>query len=298
MYNTNGTILLNGRTATIQSFNAESGGGKISASGFLGFAGAHLNYDLHANASGVRVRYSGASILANATASLSGTSQRSVLDGTVTVERFAYSQQTDLGSILTGTGTVPPAQSAGAGFLTDTRLNIRVQTAPGLQFQTSAAQELAATADLTVVGTLASPGMVGRISVTEGNLLFFGNKYTVNRGTISFYDALAIRPIVDIDLQTLVQGVTVDIGVSGPIQDLKLTYHSDPPLRFEDIISLLAAGTTPPDPTIAAQQPPQPDQTATQMGESALLGQAVANPVARLCSAYSASAAWWCLRSS
>lgn len=101
----------------------------------------------------------------------------------------------------------------------------------------------------------------------------------MNRGVISFYDASTIQPVIDIDLETIAQGVDVNLTVSGPMDDLKLTYRSDPPLRFEDIIALLAAGKTPPDPTIAVNQPVAPDQSAMQMGESALLGAAVANPV-------------------
>jgi translocation and assembly module TamB len=146
-------------------------------------------------------------------------------------------------------------------------------------FQTSLAQQLSATADLTLEGTAASPGMVGRVNITGGTLIFFGNKYTVNRGSISFYNANSIDPVLDVDLETSAQGVEVDIGVSGPIEDLKLSYNSDPPLKFQDIIALLAAGKTPPDPTIAVNQPYAPTQSSMQMGESAVLGAAVANPV-------------------
>ena len=45
-------------------------------------------------------------------------------------------------------------------------------------------------------------------------------------------------------------------------------------------MSLLATNTTPSDPTIAARQPAPQQQSLSQMGESAVLGQAVANPLA------------------
>ena len=64
------------------------------------------------------------------------------------------------------------------------------------------------------------------------------------------------------------------------MDDLRLTYRSDPPLTFQQIVALLATNTTPANPVIAAQQPAPPQQSFTQMGESALLGQAVANPLA------------------
>jgi translocation and assembly module TamB len=78
-----------------------------------------------------------------------------------------------------------------------------------------------------------------------------------------------------------VKGVNVTLGVTGPVDDMKLNYRSDPPLRFDEIVALLATGKVPTsDPTIAAHQPATPDQSLTQMGESALVSQAVAAPLA------------------
>ncbi len=70
------------------------------------------------------------------------------------------------------------------------------------------------------------------------------------------------------------------MSVSGPVDKMKLSYRSDPPLQFQQIVSLLASGTTPStDPVIAAHSPAAPQQSLEQSGASTLLGQAVANPV-------------------
>jgi translocation and assembly module TamB len=102
----------------------------------------------------------------------------------------------------------------------------------------------------------------------------------VTTGTINFYDPNSITPVLNVSLETIAQGVNVTIGVTGPMDNLKLNYRSDPPLTFEQIVQLLATNTTPTNPVIAARQPEPPQQSMTQMGESALLGQAVANPLA------------------
>ncbi len=277
--NANGVIQLNGSNATIRTFTAESGGGKVTLTGFAGFTGTTLTFNLRANANHVRTRYAGASVIANATITLNGTSDRSVLAGNLTIERVAYNSQSDFGSMLSGAGTPAGSPSAAPGPLAGMRMNIRIQTAPDVRFQTTLAQDLSATADLRLLGTPLRPGMVGRIDVTAGTLIFFGNKYTVNRGSVSFYNAQDIEPILDVDLETSVKGVDVSLGLSGPIENLKLSYRSDPPLKFDEIVALLAAGRTPSDPTIAARQPYTPEQTASQMGESAILSQAVANPL-------------------
>jgi translocation and assembly module TamB len=62
---------------------------------------------------------------------------------------------------------------------------------------------------------------------------------------------------------------------------MKLTYTSNPPLQFQEIVGLLSTGATPTsDPTLLAKQATPPPQTFEQRGESAILGEAVANPVA------------------
>jgi translocation and assembly module TamB len=90
-----------------------------------------------------------------------------------------------------------------------------------------------------------------------------------------------IQPVLDMSLETRAKGVNVTLRVTGPVDNMRLSYTSDPPLRFEEIVNLLAAGTTPTsDPTLLASQPAQPQQTFQQMGESAILGKALADPLA------------------
>ncbi|HZT36552.1 MAG TPA: translocation/assembly module TamB domain-containing protein [Bryobacteraceae bacterium] len=278
--NANGAILFNGTSATIQQFTAESGGGKLTASGFLSFGGPLLAYGLKATATDVRVRYSGASVTSNANVSLSGTSERSIVSGTVTIRQIGFAPQQDFGSLLNQGGGPPQAPSAPSGPLAGMRLDVRIRTAPDVSFQTPLAQNLQASANLTLRGTASQPGMLGRVSITQGQLIFFGSKYTVNQGSINFYDPNNIKPVLNIDLQTNAKGVDVVLNISGPVDNMKLTYHSDPPLQFQELVALLATGRTPTsDPTLLANQPSTPPQSFQQMGESAIVSQAIANPL-------------------
>lgn len=278
--NANGVILLNGTNASIQNLTGESGGGKITLSGFVGYANSNINYNLRANANKVRVRYSGISATSNAALALTGNTNRSLLSGTVTVQRIAYGSSGDAGSILSQVSTPPSTPSAPSPILANMRLDVRILTSPDLRVVTTYANKLAVAASLQVRGTAATPGMLGRVTVTDGELVFFGNTYTVNTGTINFYDPTSVQPVLNVSLETIAQNVDVTLSVSGPINNLQLHYTSDPPLTFQQIVQLLATNTTPNDPTIAAQQPTPPQQSYTQMGESAVLGQAVANPLA------------------
>jgi len=279
--NANGAILLNGTSASIENLTGESGGGKIVLTGFAGYSGSALTYNLKATATRVRYRYSGVSATSSATLNLTGNTNRSLLGGTVTVQRIAYGSSSDAGSLLSSFASAPPSTpTAPSGILSGMRLNVHILTAPDLRVLTMYANRLSIEANLTVRGTAATPGIVGSATVTDGQLVFFGNEYTVNTGTINFYNPNSIDPVLNISLETIAQNVDVVIGVSGPMNNLKLSYRSDPPLTFQQIVALLATNTTPANPVIAAQQPTPAQQSLSQMGESAVLGQAVANPLA------------------
>jgi translocation and assembly module TamB len=202
------------------------------------------------------------------------------LDGTITIHRIAYGASSDAGSFLSTLSTPPSTPTAPSPLLAGMRLNIHILTAPDLRVISTYTDRLETEANLTVRGTAANPGMLGSVRITDGQLVFFGNQYTVNTGTIDFYNPNDIQPVLNISLQTIAQNVSVTLGVSGPMDNLQLSYRSDPPLTFQQIIQLLATNTTPADPTIAAHQPAPPQQSVTQMGGSAILGQAVANPLA------------------
>lgn len=277
----NGTVMFNGNSASIQNLTAEAGGGKISVSGFAGFSPV-VRVGIKANASNVRVRVQqGVSVRASANVELTGTMDNSVVSGTATVDQVSYAPQSDIGSILSRAGPPVQAPSAPSPLLENMKLDVHVRTSSGLSVQASLAENLQADADLRIRGTAAQPGVLGRVTVSEGQLVFFGSEYTVDTGTISFYNPVRIEPILDVSLETQAQGVTVTVRVTGPIENMKLSYTSDPPLQFQEIVALLAAGSTPTsDPTILANAPSQPSQGLQQMGESAILGKALADPVA------------------
>ena len=125
---------------------------------------------------------------------LAGTESRSLLSGNVTIRSVALHSHSDVGSILTSAATPPSADTASTGLMAGMRFDVRIQTSPAVQFRTSLTENLQADADLTLRGSPDHPGMLGRLVVNSGDLVFFGAKYTVDQGTISFYDPDKINP--------------------------------------------------------------------------------------------------------
>lgn len=278
--NANGVVQFNGNSASVHNLTAESAGGKLTIGGFVVMSD-NPRFGLRANASSVRVRLEqGISIVTDANVNLTGTRDGSQLSGTTTIKRIAYAPQTDLGSLMSR--AAPPVQTTSASPLFDNmKIDIRMQTSDALAVQTSLAASLQGQADLRIRGTASHPGVLGRITITEGTMTLFSSTYVVNSGTIAFYNPVRVEPMLDLNLETHAKGVDVIVRVTGPIDNMKLSYTSDPPLQFQEIISLLAAGNTPTsDPTLLANQPAQPPQTFQQMGESALMSKALSDPVA------------------
>ena len=277
----NGVVQFNGNSAVVQNLTAEVGGGKIVLGGSASYANGP-RFALHANATKVRVRVQqGLSVVVDTNIQLTGGAKASQASGTVTVNQITYASTSDVGSILTK--AAPPVENAStpSPLLDNMKLDIQARTSPGLIVQADMAENLSLDANLQVRGTASHPGVQGRVNVNSGQLVFFSSTYNVNPGSISFFNPIRIQPVLNLSLETQAKGVDVTLRVNGPIDNMKLSYTSDPPLQFQEIVNLLATGKTPTsDPNVLANQPSQPPQSFEQMGESAIVSKAIADPVA------------------
>jgi translocation and assembly module TamB len=88
------------------------------------------------------------------------------------------------------------------------------------------------------------PSLLGRINIAEGDININGTKYHLDRGDVTFANPLRIDPILDVEATTRVRDFDITIGLHGTMEKLTTTYRSDPPLSSDDIISLLAFGST------------------------------------------------------
>lgn len=276
----NAVALLYRDRATLERFSAESGGGKVAASGFVGF-GTPATYSVETRAEQVRYRDpTGVSVTANAELSLTGTMARSVLGGEVTITRISFHPQTDLGSLLAASAQPAPPPSRPGMFTQGIRFDVRVRTSPQARLETALTRGLQAEADLRLRGDPGRPALLGRVLVNQGEVLFFGNQYTIDSGEVTFTNPVRIEPTVKLDLQTKVRGVDVTLTLSGPVSKLNVTYRSDPPLQLADIVGLLATGREPASaPGLVGARTAQ-SQSWEQAGATALMSQAITSPLA------------------
>ena len=276
----NGTVIFDRNRATISDkLTALTGGGTIALTGFVGFGKGEVVYRLQGRADNVRYRGDGVSTTGNANVSLTGTSTHALLAGTLTIVKAGFNPKADLGSLLLATSVPISTPTTPNQFLRGLQLDIHVETVPNLQFMTTVTSDLQAEADLRIRGIAVRPVLSGQINVNQGDVQFFGNKYSINRGNIAFYNTTKIEPVLDMDLETQVRGVTVNINFSGPINKLNLSYRSDPPLQSNEIVALLAVGRAPGTNSSLASSQTVSQQSSLSSSTNSLLGQAIAAPI-------------------
>jgi translocation and assembly module TamB len=256
----------------VEKLTAEAGGGSVSFGGFVEFSSI-LAYRLQAQAQNVRLRYDDVGVTFTGRLQLNGTSDASTLYGVLTVNRATVNPRADLGQLLAAVAA-SSASSSPNEYLRGMQFDVRIESGPNLELQTSLTHNVDTDIDLRLRGNPLRPALLGTVSVTQGDVQFFGNHYTINRGEIRFLNPLKIEPILDLDLETKVRGITVNITVTGTMQKLNPNFSSDPPLQSREIIALLAVGRAP-SATDLATNPNATGSSSFAEAGGGLLSQAV-----------------------
>ncbi len=214
----------------------------MSVTGYLAYQhGIFAN--LTATGTGIRIRYpQGVSSLADAKLHLQGLQNNLILSGDVMITRFAVSSDLDIAALAAQanaiSGIAPP--DAPSNHI---RLDIHIASSPQLNFQNAYAK-LAGNVDLRLRGTVASPSLLGRVSITEGSAIIAGTRYELQRGDIYFTNPVRIQPSIDLNATARVEDYDITLGLHGTPERLAVTYRSDPPLPEADVVALLALGRT------------------------------------------------------
>jgi translocation and assembly module TamB len=237
-----GTLEFSQNRLEVKSLTAMSGGGLLSVAGSLAYQ--HGIYaDLSVTGKGIRIRYpQGVSSLADATLRLQGSQSNLLLGGDVLITRFSVSPDLDIAALAAQANavqTIAPPDAPSSHI----RLDVNVASSPQLNFQNAFAK-LAGNVDLRLRGTVASPSLLGRVSITEGSATIAGTRYELQRGDIFFTNPVRIEPSIDLNATARVEDYDITLGLHGTPQKLAVTYRSDPPLPEADVVALLALGRT------------------------------------------------------
>jgi translocation and assembly module TamB len=265
-----GTLEFNQNRLEVKSLTAMSGGGQLSVTGYLAFQHG-LYADLTLKGKAIRIRYpQGVSSAADINLQLQGPQNNLLLSGNVMITRFTVSPELDVVALATQAAKAQPVAPANAPS-NHVRLDVRIQSSPQLNFQNAYAK-LAGDVDLRLRGTVASPSLLGRISITEGSATVAGTRYELQRGEITFTNPVRIQPQIDLNATAHVEDYDITLGLHGSVDQPTVTLRSDPPLAEADVVALLALGRTQDQQRLFTQQQ---EQLATSPATDALLGGAL-----------------------
>ncbi len=171
---------------------------------------------------------------------LRGRGEELTLGGDLAVNRTLVRRNEELSTILLDWFGGP---ESGPGS-TVPRLDLRVEADHTIEAR-NAFLRLQAAVSLHITGTPASPGLVGRITIAEGGeFTFQGTRYELDHALITFSDPTSIVPHVDIRARAQVDIYEIWVTLVGTGDRIVPTFSSDPPLSQEEIVSLIATGTS------------------------------------------------------
>ena len=240
----NGNFVFDQSRLTFDGLTAEAGGGQLRLGGSITYGQGLMRFDVNTTAATVRIRYpTGMSWLADGTLRLSGTSNASLLTGSVNVQRVLFAQGVDVASFFAAASDTSISPPSSSPFLRNLSFDVATQTSPGARIEWNGAQ-IDMDGDVRLRGTWDRPVILGDIHLVGGQMVFRGNNYQLTRGDINFANPFRLDPVLNIEASTTISQYQVTIDFTGPASRLQMNYRSDPPLPDSEIVALLALGNT------------------------------------------------------
>jgi translocation and assembly module TamB len=293
----NGTARFDAAGLRVDGITARLAEGRVVFGGRIGLKGfAPGDISLTATGEDIRLRYpEGFRSRINADLALTGDLDSMLLSGKVQVLDARYTNRFEPNADLlnltrSGGGAVAAGRAPAAG--PPVRFDVEVD-APGTLHVDNNIARLASSATLRLQGTFDRPLLFGQADIERGNLIVEGNRYVVNRGTISFSNPTRIEPYFDFEAETRIrlpeqQTYVVTINVSGTMTSPSITFNSDPPLSNVDIFSLLLGETANVEAragelrTLSAAESAQAEKELLKLASARILGGALSAPVGRV----------------
>jgi len=266
----NAKLALAGNRLEIRQFSGSAGGGTITAQGSMTY-GKDANFNMAMNVQSVRLRYpEGVRAVLEGDLQLTGSPASSNLTGRILINRLSFTRGFDLATFMSQFSDEPSAGSPPA-LERNMRLNIALQSTSS-QNLASSTVSIEGSANLNVRGTAATPVLLGRATLTGGEIFFMSNRYEVQNGTIDFSNPARTEPNLNIYVTTTVQQYNVTLNFVGTPEKLRTNYSSTPALAPADVINLIAFGQT-------SEQSASAGSTPATLGAESVLAEGVSSQV-------------------
>ena len=238
----------------IQKFHGEVGGGSFDLGGKVQFPKiTEPVFDLKLKSNSVLVRRDD-SITVRVDTDLAATGPLTAgkVAGTVWITQSRFFREIDILPIaLPGRPKPEPRSVPSQGSFalgppfSGWTFDVAVKTRPNDPFQIRGnLANGAASADLKFGGTGKEPWLDGTIHIENFVASLPFSKLSVNRGFITFSKDLPFEPKLDLAAESTLREYHIIAYIYGGAKDPQVSLTSEPPLPQQDILSLLATGTT------------------------------------------------------
>jgi translocation and assembly module TamB len=237
----NGVLNLMGDRLDIDRFQGSVGNGPFTVRGSLTYRPS-MDLNLVMEGHGIRFVYPpGVRGGIDTNLTLTGPLESATLKGHVGLNELSFSQAFNVEEALNKLGQtrqIPPERA-----VRNLNLDLTIQSVNELN-PASNQLTLKGAANLRIRGTVGQPGILGSVTLSSGELFFRGDRYILKPSTVDFVNPSGIEPRLNVAAETRVKEYTVRLLFRGPIDELRTTVSSDPPLPPADAVNLLVFGQT------------------------------------------------------
>ncbi len=246
------------RQIVVERFSGDVGGGTFTLGGRVDFAkltAADARIDLSLRAKDVLAfRDDNTTARVNADVRVTGPLPTAAVTGRVGITQSRFLKDIDIVPInLPGRpAPAPPAAAESAGPQTisidappirDWTFDLRIVTDDPFLVRGNLANGQALV-DLTLRGTGAKPLLAGAVNVENLTATLPFSRLEITDGNIQFTPDQPLNPVLDLRGVSTIRDRIVTVYITGRAREPKTQFTSEPPLPQEQIVSLLATGST------------------------------------------------------
>ena len=192
-----GPIVLDGQLAVFDGVRGLANGGALALDGTIEFEGMTLSGgELNIQAQGVALELPrGLRSELDALVTFRPDPKSPSITGDIRIVQSAYTETITLAALARQAALpVTPSLNVERPYLDRLQMNLAITTTEEIIVDNNYGR-LAADANVRLTGTVAQPGMDGRITLREGGQIYLaGRTFRITRGDVSFTDRRHIRP--------------------------------------------------------------------------------------------------------
>lgn len=236
---------------TINRLRADMGGGEISATGEVRFASLAepiLDVSLRSS-SALLVRNDTLTLRADSKLKLEGPLNQARISGEIGITKSRFFREIDLLPIQLPGRPAPKPRATQSGFsfeqapLRDWAFDVKIKTKDPFAVRGNLTNG-SVRADLKLIGTGLAPSMEGNLRFEDLSASLPFSRLDVASGYVYFTAESPFIPKLDIRGTSELRNYNISVYIYGTASEPVTLFTSEPPLPQEEIIALLATGST------------------------------------------------------